>query len=158
MRSASIQEIKQELQQLKPAELVNTCIRLARFKKENKELLTYLLFESSDESAYIREIKDEMDLLFEEINRAHFYFVKKSLRKILRVVAKHVRYMGSRQAETELLLHFGQRFLEMDIPYQQSPVLVNLYQGVLKKLKAAIATLHEDLQHDYSRQLNELIL
>jgi hypothetical protein len=40
MRSASIQEIKQELQQLKPAELVNTCIRLARFKKENKELLT----------------------------------------------------------------------------------------------------------------------
>ncbi len=158
MRSASIQEIKQELQQLKSAELVSTCIRLARFKKENKELLTYLLFESSDESAYIREIKDEMDLLFEEINRAHFYFIKKSLRKILRVVAKHVRYMGSRQAETELLLHFGQRFLEMDIPYQQSPVLVNLYQGVLKKLKAAIATLHEDLQHDYSRQLNELKL
>lgn len=158
MRSASIQEIKQELQQLKPAELVNTCIRLARFKKENKELLTYLLFESSDQSAYIREIKDEMDLLFEEINRAHFYFIKKSLRKILRVVAKHVRYMGSRQAETELLLHFCQRFLEMDIPFQQSPVLVNLYQGVLKKLKAAIATLHEDLQHDYSRQLNELKL
>ncbi len=158
MRSASIQEIKQELQQRKPAELVNTCLRLARFKKENKELLTYLLFESSDESAYIREIKDEMDLLFEEINRAHFYFIKKSLRKILRVVAKHVRYMGSRQAETELLLHFGQRFLQMDIPFQQSPVLVNLYEGVLKKLKAAIATLHEDLQHDYSRQLKEITL
>jgi hypothetical protein len=29
---------------------------------------------------------------------------------------------------------------------------------VLKKLKAAIATLHEDLQHDYSRQMNELKL
>src|SRR5690606_9586745 len=104
MRSASVQEIKQEMSHLKPAELVNICLRLARFKKENKELLTYLLFESGDEAGYIEEVKQEIDNLFEEINRSHLYFVKKSLRKILRMIGKHVRYIGSKSAEAELLL------------------------------------------------------
>lgn len=155
MKSASVQEIKQELTQIKPAELVSICLRLARFKKENKELLTYLLFESQDEASYIREVKEEIDRLFDEINRSHFYFIKKSLRKILRLITKHVRYIGQRQAEADLLLHFCQRFRDMKIPYEQSPMLVNLYNGQLKKLHAAIANLHEDLQFDYLRVVRE---
>lgn len=156
MRSASVQEIKQELAHLKPAELVNICLRLARFKKENKELLTYLLFEAQDEVGYINEVKQEVDNQFEEINRSHLYFVKKSLRKILRIIGKHVRYIGSKAAEAELLIHFCERFKEMGIPYEQSPMLLNLYNGQIKKLNATIKTLHEDLQYDYARRANAL--
>lgn len=156
MRSASVQEIKQEMSHLKPAELVNICLRLARFKKENKELLTYLLFESGDEAGYIEEVKQEIDNQFEEINRSHLYFVKKSLRKILRMIGKHVRYIGSKSAEAELLLHFLVRFKEMGIPYEQSPMLLNIYNGQLKKVKAAIATMHEDLQYDLLRKLSSV--
>jgi len=156
MRSASVQEIKQELAHLKPAELVNICLRLARFKKENKELLTFLLFEAGDEAGYIDEVKKEIDDQLEDINRSHLYFVKKSLRKILRIISKHVRYMGSRTAEAELLIHFCERFKEMQIPYQQSPMLLNLYTGQVKKITAAIKTMHEDLQYDYLRRLNGL--
>ena len=67
MKAATAQEIKQELASLKPSQLVEICQRLARFKKENKELLTYLLFEAHDEESYIREVKKEIDALFEKI-------------------------------------------------------------------------------------------
>ncbi len=157
MRSASVQDIKQELSQMPAKDLVNLCLRLARFKKENKELLTYLLFEAHDEAGYIKEVKEEMDQHFEEINRSHFYFIKKSLRKILRIVTKHVRYMGSKQAEADLLIHFCVRFQEMNIPYEQSPMLLNLYNTQIKKLQATIKGLHEDLQYDYLRQLSKFV-
>ena len=49
MKAASLQEIKEELNQLDPIKVRDLCLRLGRFKKENKELLTYLLFESFNE-------------------------------------------------------------------------------------------------------------
>ena len=51
MKTAAVKDIKQELLQRSPKELLALCLRLSRFKKENKELLTYLLFEASDEAA-----------------------------------------------------------------------------------------------------------
>ena len=55
MKTASISELKQELQYRSEKEIMELCLRLARFKKENKELLTYLLFEAQDEEAYLEE-------------------------------------------------------------------------------------------------------
>jgi len=52
MKAVTINGISQELLNLSPKELCDLCLRLARFRKENKELLTYLLFESSDESLF----------------------------------------------------------------------------------------------------------
>jgi hypothetical protein len=48
MKTATIQEIKQELLALPHNELVELMLKLARSKKENKELLTFLLFEAHD--------------------------------------------------------------------------------------------------------------
>ena len=57
MKAATIHEIKQELSTVKPVDLVELCLRLGKFKKENKELLTYLLFEAHDEHGYITRCK-----------------------------------------------------------------------------------------------------
>jgi hypothetical protein len=40
METASISEIKKELKTLTPQQLQDICIRLAKYKKENKELLS----------------------------------------------------------------------------------------------------------------------
>ena len=61
MDAASIRELKTELQRRAPRESMELCLRLARFKKENKELLTYLLFEAQDESGYINSVKGRID-------------------------------------------------------------------------------------------------
>ena len=86
MKAATINEIKLELNNTPSQQLVELCLRLAKFKKENKELLSYLLFEAFDENAYVENIKQEALLQFEEINTSSLYFVKKSLRKILRIL------------------------------------------------------------------------
>lgn len=156
MKAASLQEIKQELKDRTPAQLVELCLRLGRFKKENKELLTYLLFEAADQQQYIRSVKEEMESQYGEINRSNLYIAKKSLRKILRITNKYIRYTGDKVVETELLLHYCMLLQGSRIPYQKSTALVKLRQGQLKKIETAIAALHEDLQYDYRRQLEAL--
>ena len=156
MKAATINEIKQELQSLTPGRLSELCLRLAKFKKDNKELLTYLLFEAADETAYIAGIKKSIDEEFEGLPKPNLYLTKKSLRKVLRVTAKQIRYTGSPQAEVELLTYFLRKLNTSGIRYQDSPVLVNLYRTQLKKVRGVIDGLHEDLQHDYLRELKGL--
>jgi hypothetical protein len=156
MKAASINDIKQELTNIPPAKLLELCVRLAKYKKDNKELLNYLLFEANDEQAYISNVKNEIETEFKAINTSNLYFAKKSLRKILRNTAKHIRYTASKQAEVELLLHFCNTLKHSSIPIKNSQVLINLYQSQIKKVAKIIATLHEDLQYDYLKELDKL--
>ena len=156
MKAATIHEIKQELNNLSPSRLAELCLRLAKFKKDNKELLTYLLFESSDLTEYIGNVKKEIDLEFKELPKPNLYLTKKSLRKILRLTTKQIRYTGSPQAEVELLTYFCSRIKDSGIPIKNSPVLTNLYQQQLKKIHAVIDTMHEDLQYDYLKEVKKL--
>ncbi len=156
MRSSSIVEIKQELTVLKVGEVTALCLRLARFKKENKELLTYLLFEAQDEQQFIKDSKQEIELLFGEINLSHIYFAKKTLRKILRIINKYARYSGNKQTDMELRIFFCQQLKASGIPIQQNPVINNIFEGQLKKIHASLAALHEDLQHDFRKEIGTL--
>lgn len=157
MKAATIHDLKQELLNTPAEQLADLCIRLAKFKKENKELLSYLLFEAFDEQAYIENIKAEMMEQFGEINTSSIYFVKKSLRKILRILNKYIRYTGSAETEVKLLLFFCVTLKESGIAIEKNPVIKNMYQNQLKKITKAIAGMHEDLQYEYTRELDELI-
>ena len=85
MKPVTVSILKKELRQHSQQDLIELCLQLAKFKKENKELLTYVLFDSKDEDEYIRAIKEEIDLEFSKINHDRLYFIKKSTRKILRL-------------------------------------------------------------------------
>ena len=85
MKAATLHELKQELTHLPAKELLELCLRLGRFKKENKELLTYLIFEAHDEGEFIKNVKADIDAEFEAIPKDNnLYLIRKSLRKILR--------------------------------------------------------------------------
>lgn len=156
MKAATINELKQELVNSSPTQLTELCLRLARFKKENKELLTYLLFEAHDTAGYIKSVKEEMDSQFEGMNKSNVYFVKKTLRKIIRTAAKYTRYSGLATVEIELLIYFLATMKNLNIPIDKNPVLTNIYQNQLKKVNKAIDTLHEDLQYDYLKEIKKL--
>ncbi len=156
MKTASLQEIKQELQHLNLKEVQDLCLKLAKCKKENKELLGYLLFEAHDEESYVQEIKDELDDLFADINTSHVYFAKKSLRKILRVAAKHTKYSGNKQTEVEVLLHFCTKLKASGLAKEKNAVIHKLYLMQLKKVQKLVAALHEDLQYDYIKTIETL--
>ncbi len=156
MKAATLNELKLELQELTPKRVLEIALRLARFKKENKELLTYLLFEAHDEQAYIKSIKQEIDNQLAAMNSSNLYLVKKSLRKILRTINKYAKYSGIKETEAELRIYFCAQIKNSGLPIKKSQQLINLYQNQLKKINAVIEKLHEDLQYDYLKEMEEL--
>ncbi|RMA64561.1 hypothetical protein [Ulvibacter antarcticus] len=156
MKAATVSEIKKELKFRSTEQLMELCLRLARFKKENKELLTYLLFESDDEEAFIRSIKSEMDEQFETINTNSYFYIKKSVRKILRNVKKYIRYSPLKETEVELLLYFCNKLKDLNPSIKRNVTLLNLYNRQLDFISKKITALHEDLQYDYNKELEDL--
>lgn len=158
MKSATVHELKKELTALEPKELAELCLRLAKFKKENKELLTFLLYEAHDVQAFLFELKKEIETQFTEMNRDNLYLTKKSLRKILRITNKYIRYIGNKESAAELLIFFISNIKKFNIPIHGGAVLSNLYTTQLKKVNQVIESLDEDLQHDYRKELEEVII
>lgn len=158
MDAASLNELKRALDDLDAGQLKTLCLRLAKFKKDNKELLTYLLFDEGDESGYIESVKREVTDLFEEITNLNTYYLKKSLRRILKLVNKQIRYSGKAETELALRIHFCQQLKEREMPVTKSVVLINMYDQQLKKIHQALGKLHEDLQFDYQGTVESLII
>lgn len=156
MQAAAIRELKQELNRRTPKELTELCLQLAKFKKENKELLTYLLFEAADEEAYIMGVKREVDEEFEQINRKSHYFIRKSVRKILRGIKRHIRYSKKKETEVELLIYFCTKLKDFQPSIKSSTRLMNIYQQQLSMARKAVSSLDEDLQYDYGLELDKL--
>ena len=156
MKTATVSVLKKELTQYSQQELVEICLTLAKFKKENKELLTYILFEASDEDAFVESIKEETDEAFSQLNHTSVYYVKKGVRKILRLLKKYIRYSKKKETEAALLLYFCSKLKELKPRHQQNLQIHNMYERQLIMAKKAIATLHEDLQYDFHLELEEL--
>ncbi len=156
MKAATLAQIKKELKLRSPDEIEALCLRLGRFKKENKELLTYLLFEADDEEAYVQHIKEYIDELFDGITNTNFYYLKKSVRKILKETKKCIRYSNSKETEVALLLHFCDRLISFKPSIKRNTTLVNLYERQLELADKKIKGLHPDLQLDYENELEEL--
>lgn len=148
--------LKKELGTLPPKEVLEICIKLAKYKKDNKELLSFLLFDAGNEPEYIKSVKAEIELQFSEINTTHLYFVRKSIRKILRTTNKYIRYSGQKHIEAELLIFFCARLKDSGIDFQSVTSLYNLYSNQLQKIRKAVSTLHEDLQFDYRGEIERL--
>lgn len=155
MKAAGVKELKDELKTKTKEELLVLTLRLSRFKKENKELLTYLLFEASNEDQYVTEIKLEIKNAFEEINTSSIYFVKKNIRKILRDTKKYIRYSNEKKTEVELLFYYCQELKKVK-GFNRSSTLQNIVDAQVRIAKKALEKLHEDLQYDYKDLLADL--
>ncbi len=158
MKAATVWELKQELNNRSQIELVELCLRLSKFKKENKELLTYLLYEASNETDYIESVKIEIEHEFELINKTSYYFIKKSVRKILRNTKKYIRYSKKKETEVELLIYFCNELKKMRPSIENNVTLNNLFNRQIEAIKKAMSFLHEDLQYDYEIELNKILM
>lgn len=156
MKTATVRELKTELTLRSNQELIELCLRLSRFKKENKELLTYLLFESDSESGYIESIKNEIEVQFSTINTSSYHYIKKSVRKILRGVKKYIRYSKNKETEVELLLYFCTTLHDFKPFINTNSVLQTILTREISSIRKKITALHEDLQYDYEQELNLL--
>jgi len=158
MKSASLSDIKKELMSLSPLQQADLLLRMAKFKKENKDFLSYLLFLSHDKDDYINLVKQQMEQQFEEINTYNGYYLKKALRKILKYTARQIKFANDKHCEAELLIYFCQSMRKFDSYLKSSSYLMNMYEQQIKKINKALLSLHEDYQFDYKNQLEQLII
>jgi hypothetical protein len=148
-----LQDIKKELQHLSGLQIAELCLRLARHKKENKELLAYLLFEADNEAAFIEKVKAEIGFMFSQLP-IRSYDAAKYLRKILRLISKYTKFMASKEAEIDLLLNFCTNYIQYaDRRTSYKPLRLILVRQI-EKIRTAIGKLHEDLQFDFINDYN----
>jgi hypothetical protein len=157
MQVRSISDIKKELKELSKEQLAELCLALGKYKRDNKAYMDYLLFEAHDPEAFVALAKTEVDEMFAEITQTNLYLVKKSLRKILRIIGRYAKYTGSKEKEVELTIYFLKKMKNSGIPYHKNKVLVNLFNTQVKKVNTIISKLHEDLQYDIQREMDELV-
>ncbi|HVW16126.1 MAG TPA: hypothetical protein VHB54_20010 [Mucilaginibacter sp.] len=149
-------DIKKELQFHDKGYLMDLCLRLGRYKKENKELLAYLLFDADNERGFIDSVIAESGFMFSQLP-SNNYQMAKSMRKILRLLNKYVKFMGSKEAEIEFLLSFCRNYIQYaDSRGSYKPMRL-IFTRQLEKIAKAIAKLHEDLQFDYSQDYNAML-
>lgn len=156
MKTASLKEIKTELENTPNDVLLEMCLKLTKFKKENKELLTYLLFEQGNEQAYVASVNSVLDELFETVHKTNVYFAKKTIRKIIRTANRYIKYSSEKTTEPDVLLHVCECIKGLGLQIIENTAMYNLYQGQLKKINKAIATMHEEEQYDYRKKLERL--
>jgi len=153
MQSTSLAYLKKEIQAMPKAELIEVCNKLIKYKKENKELLHYVLFESTNEANYVEQLKNEVTKMFLDVNTQTVYFAKKTIRKILRFIAKYCKFSETPTTHIDVLMHFCKEMNQLSLHWKDHKVMVNLYHSQHKKIEKLIATLHEDLQYDYRQKL-----
>ncbi|MFK7768729.1 MAG: hypothetical protein AB8B55_16025 [Mariniblastus sp.] len=149
MDPASLAQIKKELMRMEHEELLEACLRLARFKKDNKELLTYFLFLSKDEAGYASYLCGFIDDQFDETPNAH----KKTLRKIIRWMNKCIRFSGVKETEYQVRMHFCRSLRESRTPFRKHRVMWNMYVGQIKKIRTAISKFHDDIKRDLEKEI-----
>ena len=94
---------------------------------------------------------------FTEINTKSFFYVRKSVRKVLTLTKKFIRYSKKKETEVALLLYFCYKLKNFKPSINRSTRLTNTFDRQIILVKKAIATLHEDLQYDYQLELNDLL-
>lgn len=158
MKAAALSDIKKELEHLPPKELLDLCIALAKYKKDNKEYLGFLLFDAHDKLQFIKEVKEEIDEHFVALKlQLNLYYVKKSLRKLLRIITKYTKYVDDKALCAEMYIYFCNKLKTSGIPYHKSQMLVNLMEQQIKKINVLINTLHPDLQNDFLIDLEKIL-
>lgn len=151
-----LSELKRELEGMPLPQVVQLCVRLAKLKVENKELLHYLLFYSNDSLAYAELLKTSVLDAFQQ-PFVNAYTLAKRLRKSMRIIAKYIRFTGDRAGESELLLAVVNDYLETYRYEYRNAALARILVRCLKKTHDNIAKLHEDIQADYSGLYNEAL-
>ena len=158
MKTASVKQLKTELENTPPPELLKFCLRLVKFKKENKELLTYLLFDANDEQEYVKSVNELLGELFLTVNKKNIYFAKKTLRKIVRTANRYIKYSDAETTEPDILIYVCENINALELNLKKNTVLSNLYASLLKRITKAVNAMHEDMQYDYLKVIERLTL
>lgn len=156
INSPKLAELKKEINHLQATELKELCLRLAKHKTENKELLNFLLFYADKKEDYVEEVKT---LIITEFDNLHpsIYLATKQIRKLLRLANKHIKFIATKHLEAEIVLAFCKEFITHPISTINQKATIAILISQLKRLNRVIPKLEDDFQFDYQKEFDGLI-
>lgn len=154
---APLSEIKKELLHLPTADLIQIILRCAKYKKEVKELIHFELYYAQQPQGFLNTIFASLDQEFVNIaTQKNIYFLKKSLRKILRIVNRYAKFLPTSENQILLYCYFCQKVFDLKLNLQQSTALYNMVSSQLEKVQKLISKLHPDYWKDYTDTITKL--
>lgn len=154
---ASLKVIKDELATLTNKELNGIILKLIKYRKENKELVTYLLFDSRDEMEYVKLMKKEIEIALDTVTSSNARNSLKLIRKVLRNTRKAIKFSSNHETEVQLLLHYCSILKSKDLPLTRVKALNSIWDRCILSAGKAISALHEDLRYDYGMELKAIL-
>ena len=151
-----LSDLKKELLELNKPELIQLCLRVAKLKRENKELLAYLIFDADDPLFYAQKLKPEIKEVFEQPFQ-HAYYLTKSIRKVMRLITKYYRFTANKQGETDLLLYLVEEFHQSWRYEYRYQALGKVIFRCLEKAQTNLKKIDEDFRADFEQPLAELL-
>lgn len=155
MENRKLNDIKKTLAHLNDKELTEICLSLIRYKKENKELVSYLLYHKHDEPFFIEKLCADIDLMFTELDGLTTRDTRKKVRKIIRHCDKWIRFSKRKDTEIEVRIHLLKKIRIFPFSRSLSYFQETIYLRQRKKITQSIPKVHEDLQNDYLDYLEE---
>jgi len=127
MKAATIQEIKQELTTLSSSRLTDYAFAWPGTRRITRSC-SLPAFRAGDEAGFIRNIRSEIDLEFEELPRARSITQKKACGRSVRTLIKRIKYTGSGRWRSNCwaIIAQGQK---VGHTIHKNPVLTNLYSS-----------------------------
>jgi hypothetical protein len=151
-----LSDLKKELLELNKPELIQLCLRVAKLKRENKELLAYLIFDADDPLFYAQKLKPEIKEVFEQPFQ-HAYYLTKSIRKVMRLITKYYRFTSNKQGETDLLIYLVEEFHQSWRYEYRYQALGKVIFRCLEKAQTNLKKIDEDFRADFEQPLAELL-
>ncbi|MFD1631957.1 hypothetical protein [Pseudopedobacter beijingensis] len=156
METPKLSIIKKELIHLEYNELSEIILKISKFKTENKEFLNYLLFYQDQPEVYIEELKTLITDSFNDLNGADYQKLKK-LRKVVRLLNKHLKFVAIKRYDVEMSIFFCNLFIENKLLKTRLKALQNIFLRQIIKAQKLTEKLDEDLKFDYNIEI-ELLL
>jgi hypothetical protein len=156
MEIPSLAQLKKDLSYLSEKELIDLITDLAKFSRENKAFLYFKLNERDQPNLFVDAVKEELDEAFQMANTRHYHVAKKAAQGIRRKLNKSLKLSKNKADQAELILYFCEQMKKYDYQRHYHPVIDNLFKVQIGKAQKLIASLHEDLQSDFSYRIEEL--
>ena len=157
MDKCSIASIRKELKNLEREELVLVCLRLARYKKDNKELVSFLVFQRNEEE-FILEVKTEIHFEFTGLKLLSAFQQKKILQKSIRKINKYSKFCLSKTFDLVMFMFICQSLRDSGISLYSHTFAGTIYKKILLKASKIHSTLHEEIQGDFNEDLLHLAI
>ncbi len=155
MKAASIKQLRTEIGNLPPHKLAALTERLIKYKKDNKELASYIIFYEEDEAGFADDVETALEEQFGLINFKTAFFAKKGLRKMIRIANKFLRYTPNKSTQARIIMDVLSRLALIPASLKKNTQIKNMQVSLLKKLDDILLQVHQDERHDFEKQLKE---